>query len=135
MVVGGQVTAQLAQLTSETLDDEVDACGERFDVRRLDQKTNKLERVTDAERREFGRRCSPLYCAKDRKDAAPTFIIHGSLDKLVPVHQSTMLHDLMTESGAVCRLDVEKIDHDPFAAVAFLPRLVKWFDKHLLDAK
>ncbi|MBA4067211.1 MAG: alpha/beta hydrolase [Isosphaera sp.] len=119
------------QLDRDELDPEQRPFRTLFDVRRLDPKTNKLERVTDAERREFGRRCSPLYCAKDRKDAAPTFIVHGRRDTLVPVHQSQMLHDLMRECGAVCKLDVEDIGHDAAEALKFLPRLVEWFDARL----
>jgi len=107
-----------------------------FDVRKFDPKTDKLERITDAERREAGRLCSPLYCAKGKKSAAPTFIIHGREDTLVPVHQSEMLHDLMRDCGAVCKLDVkEGMGHDPLAALKYVPQLIDWFDLQLLDKK
>lgn len=107
-----------------------------FDVRRPDPVTNKLERVSDAERREIGRLCSPLYCAKDKRDAAPTYIIHGRLDDLVPVHHSEMLHDLMRECGAVCKLDVmPKMRHSALDAAPHLPRLADWFDLQLLGKK
>lgn len=121
------------QLDRDELDGEQREYRTLFDVRRLDPGTNKLERVTDAERREIGRRCSPLYCALGRKDAAPTYVIHGRRDRLVPVHQSTMLHDLMRDCGAACKLDVvEGMDHDPREAIKFLPRVADWFDKQLL---
>ena len=107
-----------------------------FDIRRLDPMTNKLERITAAERREIGRSCSPVYCAKDRKNSTPTFIIHGDADELVPVHQTKFLFDVMRECGAMCEIDIKPgMKHDPFEALKYLPQLVKWFDKHLADKK
>jgi acetyl esterase/lipase len=122
------------QFDRDDLPDEQKEFRTLFDVRKYDKKTNRLERVTDTERREIGRLHSPLYCARDKKFAAPTFIIHGNRDTLVPVHQSAMLLDLMCECGAVCKLDVKPgMKHDPIEAVKHLPQVVEWFDKYLLD--
>jgi acetyl esterase/lipase len=107
-----------------------------FDIRKLDPKTDKLERITAKERTEVGKLCSPLYCVKDRKDAAPVFIIHGDKDKLVPLHQSEKLRDEMKKCGAVCQLHIEEgMDHDARKAGDLLPRLIDWFDTQLLDKK
>jgi acetyl esterase/lipase len=104
-----------------------------FDVRRLDTATNRLERVTAAERRELGRLYSPVYCAKDKKDAAPTYIIHGDADELVPVHQTRFLFDVMRECGATCEIDIIRgMGHDPAPAQERLPALIDWLDKQLL---
>jgi acetyl esterase/lipase len=36
----------------------------------------------------------------------PTFLIHGSLDSVVPVHESHHMRDLLLRSGVPVRLDV-----------------------------
>jgi acetyl esterase/lipase len=107
-----------------------------FDIRRLDPATNKLERITAAERREIGRSCSPVYCARDKKNCTPTFIIHGDADDLVPVHQTRFLFDVMKECGAACEIDIiPGMGHDPKKALELMPRLIDWLDKQLLDKK
>jgi acetyl esterase/lipase len=105
-----------------------------FDIRRLDPATNKLERITAAERRAVGRLHSPVYCARGNKNAAPTFIIHGDKDELVPVHQTRFLFDVMKDCGAACEITIiPGMRHDAEKAQELLPRLIDWFDKTLLD--
>lgn len=102
-----------------------------FDLREIDPKTNKLERITQERRTQLGRECSPLHCAT--KDAAPTFIIHGDKDDLVPVKQSKDLIEKMEKCGVICELDVKKgMGHSALAVIQHIPRMGDWFDKQLL---
>src|SRR5262249_13824598 len=58
-----------------------------FDYRELDQKTWIWGTVTDSEKlRAMARSISPIYHVT--KDSAPTLIIHGDKDNLVPFQQS-----------------------------------------------
>jgi acetyl esterase/lipase len=101
-----------------------------FDVRVFNPKTNKLEGITAEKRTELGRLCSPLYCAT--KAAAPTFIIHGDKDDLVPLKQSRDLIEKLKKCDVVCELDVKKgMGHSALAASRHLPQITDWFDKHL----
>lgn len=108
---------------------------ERFrallDVHEFNPMTNRLERVTPARRTQYARECSPLYCVK--KDAAPTFIVHGDADKLIPVRQSRELSAEFKKCGATCEyLEVKGMGHTAIEAAPYLPKLADWFDKQLL---
>jgi acetyl esterase/lipase len=108
---------------------------ERFrallDVHEFSPMTNRLERVTPARRTQYARACSPLYCVK--KDAAPTFIVHGDADKLIPVRQSRDLTAEFKKCGATCEyLEVKGMGHSAIEAAPYLPKLADWFDKQLL---
>ncbi len=104
---------------------------ELFPFREFDPKAGKYVAITAERRREIGRACSPLYCAT--KDAAPTFIIHGDKDDLVPLKQSEDLIAKLDKCGVVCKLEVKKgMGHSAAAALRHLPAIVDWFDKHLV---
>jgi acetyl esterase/lipase len=116
------------------LDRKWEAYRALFDVREFDPKTNKLERVTAERRTELGRTYSPLHCAT--KGAAPTFIIHGDKDELVPLQQSRDLIARLKECDVICELDVKPgMGHSAFEALTHLPQIANWFDKHLLGRK
>jgi acetyl esterase/lipase len=102
-----------------------------FDIRTFEPTTGTYERVTPAKRREIGTAISPLTHAA--KGSAPTLIIHGDRDTLVPLSQSTAMIDKLEACGVECKLVVKEgkghfwlgIDRD-------VPALVDWFERHLL---
>jgi acetyl esterase/lipase len=103
-----------------------------FPIRERDPKTAQLVPVTPERRREIGTACSPLHCAKG--DAAPTLIIHGDQDKLVPLQQSEALIARLKACNVTCDLIVRKgKGHFWFDMGKDLSTLADWFDKHLRD--
>jgi acetyl esterase/lipase len=102
-----------------------------FPIRELDPRgTNKYVPVTVERRREIGTACSPLYCA--RKSAAPTLIVHGVQDDLVPIQQSRALDARFKECGATCKLvEIPRMRHSLIQALPHIPTLVNWFDEYL----
>jgi acetyl esterase/lipase len=101
-----------------------------FDIREFNAKTNRLEAISPERRTELGRECSPLYCVD--KDAAPTFIVHGDADPLVPVRQSRELVARMKHHGVLCEYkEIPGMGHTALEALPHLPKLAAWFDKHL----
>jgi acetyl esterase/lipase len=103
-----------------------------FDVREMDRKTNRLERITPEMRTQLGREYSPLHCFK--QDAAPTFIVHGDADELVPIRQSRELNVALKKCGALCELvEVKGMGHTIPEALTHLPRLADWIDKQLVQ--
>ena len=70
------------------------------------------------------------------KNAAPTLVIHGDQDKLVPIEQSKTLIAKLTDCGVECELMVKQgKGHGWFGIDKDLPTLADWFDKHILDKK
>lgn len=102
-----------------------------FDFRTFGPTTGTYERVTPENRRAIGTAISPLSHAA--KGAAPTLIVHGDRDTLVPLTQSTAMIDKLEACGVECKLVVKEgkghywlgIDRD-------VPTLVEWFDRQLL---
>jgi acetyl esterase/lipase len=94
-------------------------------------KDRAYERITDPEKRkEINKAISPVYHVT--KASAPTLLIHGDKDLLVPLQQSELMIAKLKEAGVPCELVVKKdavhgwpgLDKD-FATIA------DWFDKHL----
>jgi acetyl esterase/lipase len=78
-----------------------------FDFREHNAYTNSFVPVSDAAKRlAIGRQISPLYHVN--KDSAPTLIIHGDKDKLVPLQQSELMIAKFKEAGVRCELSVKK---------------------------
>ncbi len=59
---------------------------------------------TPAEKPELARKASPADYVQ--KDAAPFLILHGDQDRLVPLQQSTVLHEKLKAAGAESTLKV-----------------------------
>ncbi len=106
-----------------------------FDFRELNLKTGLLERVTAEKRQEIGRLLSPITHVA--KGAAPTLIIHGDLDKVVPIAQSESMIKELKGCGVTCQLLVmEGKGHFEFKwVVGELPKLADWFDLQLRGKK
>jgi acetyl esterase/lipase len=101
------------------------------DIRELDPRTKLWERVTDEKKiLELAHKISPITHVS--ADDAPTLIIHGDADKLVPIEQAEAIVDKFKKAGVPAELIVKKggghgwqgMDKD-------VPAIVDWFDKHL----
>jgi acetyl esterase/lipase len=105
-----------------------------FDFREFEKSSGKFVTVSPERRREIGRQLSPLTHAS--KGSAPTLIIHGYEDKLVPISQSEAVIKRLNACGVECKLEIRKgrarIGTWVFAE---LPLLVDWFNVHLLEKK
>jgi acetyl esterase/lipase len=102
-----------------------------FDFHRLDKKTNSFVPITDEkEREEIGRKISPItHVAKDN---APTLIVHGTKDPLVPLQQAEIMAAKLKEAGVPSELIVKKDGgHDAALVKEHMPKALEWFDKYL----
>ncbi|MCS6864507.1 MAG: alpha/beta hydrolase fold domain-containing protein [Gemmataceae bacterium] len=103
-----------------------------FPYRKFDARANKYIPIDKAERQAMGKACSPFHCANEK--AAPTLIIHGDKDELVPLEQSEILIKKLTHCGVRCEIVVKKgFGHDPLMVVLFRHELADWFDEQLLN--
>jgi acetyl esterase/lipase len=102
-----------------------------YDDHRFDAKTALFERITDKDEiRNIKRKISPIYHVT--KESAPTLIIHGDKDELVPIQQSELILAKFEELGVPSRLVVKKgHGHGWFTLPLDLPKLADWFDEHL----
>ncbi len=102
-----------------------------FDFRERDPKTGSFVEITDeAKRREIGKQISPAYHVT--KDSAPTLIIHGDADKLVPIQQAEVIIAKLQENKVPCELVVKKgADHGWIGMEKDLSTMADWFDKYL----
>ncbi len=102
-----------------------------FDFTTRDPKTNKLVVIEDPQQRQaIGRNISPIYYVS--KDSAPTLIIHGDADQLVPLYQSERIRDRYREHGVPCELIVrKKAGHGWLGIDKDLSLFADWFDRHL----
>ncbi len=87
--------------------------------------------VTDEKKiEEIGRRISPVNHVS--REDAPTLIIHGDADKLVPIQQAELILARLKEAGVACELVVKKgaahgwpgLDKD-------MVLIADWLDQHL----
>ncbi len=102
-----------------------------FDFTELDPKTRSFVLITDeSKRRDIGRTISPVNHVTAK--AAPTLIIHGDADKLVPIQQAEIMISRLKEAGVPAELVVK-----PGAAHGWpgmdkdMKTLADWFDKYL----
>jgi hypothetical protein len=97
----------------------------------LDPKSGLLERVSAKRQLEIARNLSPINHAA--KGAAPTLIIHGDLDDVVPISQSKAMIKKLEECGVKSKLlEMKGEKHFGPWVVPELPKLADWFDIHLL---
>ena len=101
-----------------------------FDFEELDPKTRAFVRITDPEkRREIGRRISPVNHVT--ASAAPTLIIHGDADQLVPIQQAEVFIAELKEVGVPCELVVKPGASHGWQLGRDMPAIADWFDKYL----
>jgi acetyl esterase/lipase len=106
-----------------------------FDFRELVRETGLFERVSVERKMEIARDLSPINHAA--KGAAPTLIVHGDKDKVVPIAQSEAMIEKLQACGVESKLKVmEGKGHFELEwVVKELPTLADWFDIHLLGKK
>jgi acetyl esterase/lipase len=103
-----------------------------FDHHELDTEMNLFVPITDEKKlREIARETSPINHVT--ADSAPTLIIHGDKDPLVPLQQSESMVAKLKEAGVTAELVIKKGAGHGWLTLPIedLPRLGEWFDKHL----
>lgn len=102
-----------------------------FDFWERDKVTNKLVVIEDPDRRkEIGRAISPVTHVSSR--SAPTLIIHGDADRLVPLQQAEVMIARLKAAGVPCELIVKKgAGHGWPDILKDLETFADWFDKYL----
>ncbi len=81
-------------------------------------------------RQQLGREVSPVNFISAQ--TAPTLIIHGDADKLVPIQQARLFTDKATAAGVPSKLIVrEGKAHGWLTIGDDIPLLADWFDEHL----
>ena len=103
-----------------------------LDFHSYDSDQNWYERITDeAEVREKLREVSPVTHVS--KGDAPTLIIHGGDDRLVPIQQAHWIMPKFKAAGVEAELLVMPgKDHGWKAGPDEVKRFCDWFDRHLL---
>jgi dipeptidyl aminopeptidase/acylaminoacyl peptidase len=104
-----------------------------FDFRERNSSNNWLP-VSGEKRKELLKEISPIYHVTPQ--TAPTLLLHGTLDFLVPIQQSKIMIAKLKENNVPCELVVHEggshgwkgLDKD-FVTIA------NWFDKYLPKKK
>ena len=93
----------------------------------------RLNKVTDADRlAEHYRDIAPWYHVT--ADDAPTLILHGDVDRLVPLQQSELIVERFEQEGVAHQLQVkEGGDHGWQVSVEEARVVADWFDRFLLS--
>jgi acetyl esterase/lipase len=104
-----------------------------IDFRELDIDERVFKRVTDEKKvQELLRRISPACHVT--ADDAPTLIIHGDKDKLVPLQQSERMCAKLKEAKVPAKLIVKKdCGHGWFTILKDTETLADWFDEYLKE--
>ena len=100
------------------------------DVRAMDGKTHRLERLSEAKQLEMVKQISPI--SHITADTPPTLIVHGDADKLVPIQQAESFVQKLKEAGVTAQLVVKKGGGHGWGDQAKdVVTLADWFDKQL----
>lgn len=91
----------------------------------------RLNKITDSQRlAEHHRNISPFYHVS--ADDAPTLLLHGDLDRLVPLQQSRLMVEQFEQAGVAHQLFVkEGGDHGWEATTEEVRLVADWFDRYL----
>ncbi len=103
-----------------------------FDFRVQDPKTKLFMPVDLATREAICKEMSPIYHVNSGD--APTLILHGDSDELVPLQQSEIIVEKFKEAGVPVELIVKKgAGHGvwPSMLVQDFGTIADWFDEHL----
>jgi acetyl esterase/lipase len=106
-----------------------------FDFRSFDPNSRSFERITDEEKiKDLGRKISPITHISP--DDAPTLIIHGDKDKLVPIQQAEIFLEKLKGAGVPAELVARKdAVHGWKEMLQDVSLFADWFDKHLSKKK
>jgi acetyl esterase/lipase len=101
-----------------------------FDFRQYDNSVRAFVTVTDENKRlEIGKKISPVYQVSE--DDAPSLIIHGDADTLVPIQQAELIIEKFKEAKVPCELVVKKGAGHGWNVFEDVPKFADWFDKYL----
>ena len=106
-----------------------------FDFRETEKGSNRQVLIEDEPRRiAIGRRISPACQATP--DDAPTLIIHGDADALVPIQQAELMVAALRKARVRAELEVRKgAGHGWPTMVKDVGRFADWFDETLVAPK
>jgi acetyl esterase/lipase len=101
------------------------------DIREFEKTTGRLEHVTDEKKvMEMARQISPI--AHVSADDAPTLIVHGDADTIVPIQQAKDIVARFQEVGVPAELVLRKgRGHDFSGGAKDMMVIADWFDKQL----
>ena len=104
-----------------------------IDFQELDSQERIFKRITDGKKvREILGRISPITHVS--ADDPPTLIIHGDIDKLVPLQQSEIMVARLKEAGVSAKLIVKKgCGHGWITILKDAETLADWFDQYLKE--
>lgn len=86
------------------------------------------------ERAKLGKEISPINFVT--KDSAPSLIIHGDADKLVPIYQAEIFAKKCADAGALCKVITKPgADHGWKGMEQDIATFADWFDEHLRGIK
>ena len=105
---------------------------EAYKFRDFDKKTNTYTRITDPKRiQDILREISPINHVTS--DDAPTLIVHGDSDKLVPLFQASKMVDKLQAAGVKAKLVVAKGKDHGWKGMwkNEFKHIADWFDVHL----
>jgi acetyl esterase/lipase len=102
-----------------------------FDFQEFDPIMRSFNLVLDeGKRREIGKQISPVYHVN--KESAPTLIIHGNADTLVPIQQAEIIIAKLKEAEVPAELVVKEGKGHGWAGLdKDMAIIADWFDKHL----
>jgi acetyl esterase/lipase len=102
-----------------------------FDYRELDDASRLWVPITDPERlREITRQISPITHVTP--DDAPTLIVHGNADELVPLQQSETMVEAFKHAGVEAKLVTRPgAGHGWLTMSKDMQLFADWFDGHL----
>jgi acetyl esterase/lipase len=105
------------------------------DYQEFDRSKARFFPVTDKDKlRDITKKISPIYHVT--KQSAPTLLIHGDKDDLVPLQQSEIMLAKLREAGVTADLIVKKGSGHGWATMLLdFETCAEWFDKQLPPAK
>ena len=119
------------RVVREVLPDGKNPFLQALDYLEFDATNIRLTKVTDEERlAEHYKDIAPYYHVT--KDDAPTLLLHGDADKLVPIQQSELIVARFKEVGVPHKLFLKRGgDHGWQPTTVETQMIANWFDKYL----
>lgn len=113
------------------LSEELKAFKAPFDFTEYNTETRQLVLIGDVDRRrEIARQISPV--SHVTPDDAPTMILHGDADKLVPIQQAHVMITALEKAGVPAKLIIkQQAGHGWPNWIDDISVFADWFDEHL----